>query len=78
MQKSENKCNRPFFVILNSKGSPQCKVPFLNAEERVCYEAWVEMERQRLLMLRIKEEEESTNELEFEPFVPVFTNGTDQ
>ena len=78
MQSSESKPSRPFFVVLNSKGSPKCKVPLMTAEERIRYEAFAEAERQRLLMLRLKEEEESTNDLEFEPFVPVFTNCPDQ
>jgi hypothetical protein len=64
MQRNESG-RRPFFVVLNSRGLPQCKVSFMSREESLLYEEWLSMERQRLLMAQQKEMEESTNELEF-------------
>lgn len=62
-----------FFMVLSPRGQLMAKLPFMSREESSEYDNWVKQQtRRELIQIQPKVEEEATNELEFEPFVPQF------
>ena len=66
-----------YFILLSPSGRPQALVPLLTAHQNYEYEQMMAQPPEKVLPA-IKEEEESTNELEFEPFIPVFRSISEQ
>jgi hypothetical protein len=65
MQSRELLGSSKYFIVINSKGAPLIRLPFMTQPEKQRYEERLQTAREKMLMSHQKELEESTNELEF-------------